>query len=165
MDSSWRTVRVLSNCEKKVAAHLTARSIENYLPLIVEASQWTDRRVIVNRPLFPGYVFVRFTPTQRVLMLSTPGIIRNGLGETIPDLDLERIRAALKEGYRLEPHLGIAEGARVRFRKGIFSGTEGVALTIGDDRFRVVLALSCCQQLFSVESEQAALEVVEQHAL
>ena len=164
MDSSWRIVRVLSNCEKKVADHLTARSVENYLPLIVEMAQWTDRKVAASRPLFPGYVFVRFTPAQRVLVVSTPGIIRNGLGEAIPDLDLERIRNALKEGYRLAPHLGVSEGMHVRFREGIFSGAEGIASRIGGDRLRVVVALSSSQQLFSIESELAAVEVVDQHA-
>jgi transcription antitermination factor NusG len=164
VDSSWRIVRVLANCEKKVADHLTSRSIDNYLPLIVEMSQWTDRRVMVGRPLFSGYVFVRFTPMQRVLVLSTPGIIRNGLGEAIPELDLERIRTAIKEGYKLAPHLGTAEGARVRFRNGIFSGADGIASKVGDGRFRVVLALSGGQQCFSVESESGALDVVDQHA-
>ena len=137
------------------------RSVENYLPLIVEMSQWTDRRVMVGRPLFPGYVFVRFTPTQRLLVLSTPGIIRNGLGEAIPELDLERIRTAIKEGHRLAPNRGIAEGTRVRFRDGIFSGAEGIASKAGDDRFRVVVALSGCQQFFSIESESEAFDVVD----
>jgi transcription antitermination factor NusG len=163
VDSPWRIVRVLANCEKKVADHLTSRSIENYLPLIVEASQWTDRQVMVRRLLFPGYVFVRFTPMQRVLVLSTPGIIRNGLGEVIPELDLERVRTAIKEGYRLAPHLDKAEGARVRFRNGIFSGAEGIALQVADNRFRVVMALSGGQQFFSVESELGVLDVVDQH--
>ena len=163
MDSPWRIVRVLANCEKKVADHLTSRSIENYLPLIMEMSQWTDRQVMVRRLLFPGYVFVRFTPMQRVLVLSTPGIIRNGLGEVIPELDLERVRTAIKEGYRLAPHLDKAEGARVRFRNGIFSGAEGIALQVADNRFRVVVALSGGQQFFSVESELGVLDVVDQH--
>jgi hypothetical protein len=100
---------------------------------------------------------------QRALVLSTPGIIGNGLGEAIPELDLERIRTAIKEGYRLAPHLGIAEGVRVRFRKGIFSGTDGIASKAGEDRFSVVLALSGGQQCFSVETEAAALDVADQH--
>ena len=41
MNSSWRIVRVKSNCEKKVAAHLTARSIESYLPSVQQRVQWT----------------------------------------------------------------------------------------------------------------------------
>ena len=163
VDSSWRMVRVRSNCEKKVADHLTARSVETYVPLVVDTRQWTDRRVKANRPLFPGYVFVRITSCQRVWVLSTPGIVRNGLGETIPEQDLERIRTALQEGYGLAPFPGKAEGISVRFRKGIFSGTEGVASKAGDNRFRVVVALSC-EQFFSLESEIGALDVVGQHA-
>ncbi len=163
MESSWRIVRVLANCEKKVSDHLTARSVENYLPLVMEMSQWSDRRVMVNRPLFPGYVFVRFTSAQRVSVLSTPGIVRNGVGEEIPEHDLERIRTALEEGYELAPHPGIAEGTPVRFRNGIFSGAEGIASRVGEDRFKVVMSLSCSQQFFSVETELGTVDVVDQH--
>lgn len=164
MDIPWRIVRVLSNCEKKVADHLTARLVENYFPVVIEESQWTDRKVKVSRPLFPGYVFVHFTPAQRVLVLSTPGIVRNGLGEAILDHDLERIRIALKEGYRLAPHVGAAEGTQVRFRKGLFSGAEGIATKVREDRL-IIVALSIGQQYFSVESEPEAVEAVNLPAL
>jgi hypothetical protein len=79
-------------------------------------------------------------------------------------LPCKRIRAAIKEGYKLEPHFGTAEGTRVRFRNGIFSGADGIASKLGDDRFRVVLALSGIQQCSSVESESGTLGVVDQRA-
>jgi transcription antitermination factor NusG len=165
MDSSWCLAYVIVNWEKKVSNHLTARSIENYLPLVEEESQWSDRRVSLARPLFPCYVFVRSTRIQRVLVLSTPGVVRNGLSEQpIPEFDLERIRLAISEGYKLTPHLGRAVGTRVRFRTGLFSGAEGVGSKIGEERFKVVIALRCSQQLFSVESEVGALDVLDQHA-
>lgn len=120
--------------------------------------------MIVRRPLFPGYIFVRFTPMQRVLALSTPGITRNGLGEPIPEIELERIRAAIKEGYSLAPHPGIIEGTRVSFRDGVFSGVEGIASKAREGHFTVVMNLSYCQ-FFSVECDLGSVEVVEEHAL
>lgn len=164
MNSSWRIVRVKSNCEKKVAAHLTARSIESYLPSVQQRVQWTDRTVMSNRPLFPGYVFARTTPTQKLSVLATPGVAKNGLGEEIPERELEQIRAASDQGYKIEAHLGGVKGSRVRFRDGVFMGTEGIAVPCGD-AVKVVVKLSGCERLFSVESELGALDVVEQHAL
>ena len=160
MDTPWRLARVKSNFEKTVATHLTARSVENYLPLVVQAVQWTDRVVMTSLPLFAGYVFVRYTPMQRQLVLSTPGMIANGLGEVIPDLELKRIGTALNQGYKLESYLGAGIGSRVRFRNGVFSGTDGIVVPSGD-RIKVVVGLSGCVLLFSVESELEDIEVVD----
>ena len=102
--------------------------------------------------------FIREEQFVRSLILQ-PGF----KGVEANSLDLERIRTAIKEGYKLAPHLGTAEGARVRFRNGIFSGAEGIALQVADNRFRVVMALSGGQQFFSVESELGVLDVVDQH--
>jgi transcription termination/antitermination protein NusG len=93
-----------------------------------------------SRPLFPGYVFVRFPPMQKVPVLSTPGVMRGGLGGAIPDVELMRIRAALQEGYKLSPHVDHPTGMRVRFRNGPFSGKEGIATKIGVN-LSVVLVL------------------------
>jgi transcription antitermination factor NusG len=158
LDYPWRIVRVRSSCEKKVVDHLTARSVDNYFPQIVQKSEWTDRTVIVNRPLFPGYVFVRFAPMQKVLVVSTPGVIRNGVGGEIAAAELERIRTALDQGWKLAPHEGSAEGKRVRFRRGIFSGAEGTAIEVGPD-VKVVVGLSACQ-FFFIEAGSDDVEVV-----
>ena len=64
-ESRWCVLYVITNHEKRVAQHLTARSLEHYLPLYTERSRWTDRVVSLERPLFAGYVFVRFAPEAR----------------------------------------------------------------------------------------------------
>jgi hypothetical protein len=91
--------------------------------------------------LFPGYVFVRFTRMEKVLVLSTPGVIRNGLGAEIPEHELERIQTALDQGWKLVPHPGSAQGRRVRFRCGVFSGVEGTATELAAN-VKVVVAFS-----------------------
>jgi len=67
----------------------------------------------------PGYIFVRFAPSQKILAQSTPGIIRNGLAGEIPEPELNRIRIALDEGWKLAAHEGSAQGKLVRFRGGV----------------------------------------------
>lgn len=68
----WRVLQVIANHEKKVARQLDVRSLEHYLPLYTDRSRWTDRTVTLQRPLFPGYVFVRFPLEARLTVLSTP---------------------------------------------------------------------------------------------
>ena len=71
----WRVLHVISNHEKRVVQHLASRSLEHYLPLYALKSRWSDRTVALERPLFPGYVFTRFAPTERIGALSTPGAV------------------------------------------------------------------------------------------
>ncbi len=53
-----------------------ARSLEHYLPLYSERSTWTDRGVDLERPLFTGYIFVRFAREARISVVSAPGVLR-----------------------------------------------------------------------------------------
>jgi len=62
LTSPWHVLHVISNHEKLVAQHLAVRFVEHYLPVYTERVKWTDRTVVAERPLFTGYVFVRFQP-------------------------------------------------------------------------------------------------------
>ena len=75
-ESPWHVLHVAANHEKRVAQHLTVRSLEHYLPLYTVRSKWTDRVVNLERPLFAGYVFVRYSPQARLAVVSTPGVLR-----------------------------------------------------------------------------------------
>jgi transcription antitermination factor NusG len=83
MESHARHVlHVISNHERRVAHHLVVRELEHYLPLYTERAKWTDRTVVAQRPLFSGYVFARFETQSRILVISTPGVLRLLSGET-----------------------------------------------------------------------------------
>src|SRR5581483_9759257 len=122
-DEPWHVLHVTANHERRVARHLNARSIEHYLPLYTERSRWTDRTVELERPLFAGYVFTRFSPQQRLSVVSTPGVLHllSGSGfQTVSGKELERIRQGLANGYLLRPHPFLEVGTNVRVRGGVF---------------------------------------------
>src|SRR5579863_7545202 len=101
MHDPWNAVQVLTNHEKRVTQHLSSRSLEHYLPTYPERSRWTDRTVTLERPLFPGYVFVRFNIAERLIVLSTPGVLHligKGAAGQIPCNEIDRIQAALAQG-------------------------------------------------------------------
>ncbi len=103
-DSPWRVLHVVANHEKRVAQHLMARSLEHYLPLYSLRSKWTDRVVDLERPLFTGYIFVRFAREARLSVVSAPGVLRllgSGIGETVSAEEIERIRT--EPGHRMHP--------------------------------------------------------------
>lgn len=163
----WRVLHVITNHEKRVAQHLQIRSIESYLPVYSERSRWTDRVVRLERPLFSGYVFVRFAPEARISVVSIPGVLRL-LGETdrdtVGEMEIARIRQGLASGCVLLPHPGIFVGSPVRVLKGIFAGVEGI-VTDFHQQCKVVMALSATQQCFSLEVDFADIEVLRKPAI
>jgi transcription antitermination factor NusG len=54
----WHVLYVANRCEKIVAAQLNDRGIETCLPASKEIRKWSDRNKLVERMLFPNYVFL-----------------------------------------------------------------------------------------------------------
>jgi len=164
--SSWHVLHVLSNHEKRVAQHLVVRSVEHYLPLYSERVRWTDRTVVAERPLFSGYVFVRFTPNDRISVISTPGVLRV-LGDQSCDMvrddELAQIRTGLASGLPLRPYLGVTVGTKVRVRHGVFAGVEGVVTELRK-QCRVILTLAAVRQSFSLEAGLDELDILSKPA-
>ena len=161
-ESPWQVLHVIANHEKRVAQHLSVRSLEHYLPLYTERSKWTDRSVILDRPLFAGYVFVRFSPHAKLSVVSTPGVIRL-LGDRESDAvsaeEIDRIRNGLASGCLLRPHPNVTLGTAVRVRGGAFQGVEGI-VTEFRHQCSVIIALFAVNQCFSLEVELGDIDVL-----
>ena len=163
MNRPWHAVQVMTNHEKRVTQHFTCRSVEHYLPVYTEKSKWTDRTVTLQRPLFPGYVFIRFGPGERRIVLDTPGILHvlgTGNAGLIPSTEIEKIRTALAQGCMLHPHPNVTKGMSVRMKHGIFAGMEGKVTELRSN-FKVVMALSGVDQCFSLTATVDDIEVTD----
>ncbi len=161
-DSPWRVLHVVANHEKRVARHLTARSLEHYLPLYAVRSKWTDRVVDLERPLFAGYVFVRFPREERLSVVSAPGVLRllgSGVGETVSAAEIERIRESLATGCILRPHPTVSVGELVRVHRGVFAGVEGIVTELRH-QCKVIITLAATKQCFSLEVDSDDIEVL-----
>ena len=115
LTSPWHVLHVISNHEKLVAQHLAVRFVEHYLPVYTERVKWTDRTVVAERPLFTGYVFVRFQPRSRISVISTPGVLRllgDDARDMVSDEELLKIRDGLASGLLLRPHPSLYVGTR-----------------------------------------------------
>src|SRR5438093_11350504 len=71
----WFAVQVKSTHEKRVTSLLQYQTYVCFLPLYTSRRRWSDRIKSVELPLFPGYVFTRFTPPARLPLLTTPRVI------------------------------------------------------------------------------------------
>ncbi len=165
--SPWHVLHVRSNYEKRVAQHLNIRSVAHYLPLYSERVKWTDRMVMTERPLFTGYVFVRFPPESRIKVISIPGVVRS-LGDDQRSLvsceELDRIRQGLASGLLLRPHPYVTVGEKVRVRNGIFEGVEGMVTELRQ-QCKIVIALAAARQCFSLEMAIGDIEVLRKRSV
>jgi len=165
-DRPWRVLHVIANHEKRVAKHLAVRSVEHFLPLYTDRSRWSDRVVILERPLFTGYVFVRFPSEARLSVISTPGILRllgDAEHETVSAIEISRIREGLASGCLLRPHPHVDIGSPVRVLRGVFEGAEGI-ITDFRQQCKVVMALSATRQCFSLEVDLADIQALRKPA-
>src|SRR5690242_7967251 len=88
-DQKWYATYTSANHERVVACQLDARGIERFLPTYSSVRRWKDRRVILQLPLFPGYIFVRMALQDRSTVVQIPGVARlvgfNGTPTALPD--------------------------------------------------------------------------------
>ena len=76
MKKNWYAIYTKPNCEKKVAALLAKKKIENYYPLNrVVVNQQSAKKKTVFEPLLSSYVFVHINDTQMELIKKTNCVI------------------------------------------------------------------------------------------
>ena len=159
----WYVGFVRSNQEKKVAEALRGRDVEYFLPCYKSLRQWKDRRVMLEIPLFPGYVFLRLPLAERARALTVPNVV--GLVGTrnqpsaISEEEIAWIRLGIEHG-RAEPHPYLALGQRVLVTEGVMCGMEGILLRKRNNT-RVVVSLDSIARSFVVEIDVSCVRPVE----
>jgi len=157
-EQRWYAAYTCANHEKHVAAELGTRDVEHFLPLYSSVRRWKDRRVQLELPLFPGYVFVRLALCNRLRVVQIPSVVRlvgfGGLPTALPDTEMEILRSGLCQRLRAEPHPFLTVGRRVRITGGPFAGLEGV-LRRKRNSLRAVVSLSLIQRSVALDVDVA----------
>jgi len=165
VEPHWYAIYTRASHEKRVAAELDARTVEHFLPQYSSVRRWKDRRVRLNLPLFPGYVFVRFALQDRLRILQVPSVVRligfGGLPTALPDEEVEILRAGLADQLHAEPHLFLNVGRRVRIVSGPLLGLEGI-LQRRKNNFRCVVSLDLIHRAFAVDVDAADVQPLQE---
>src|SRR5712692_10855821 len=165
VEPRWYAVYTSANHEKRVAVQLVQRSVEHFLPLYSSVRRWKDRRVKLDLPLFPGYVFVRLALVERLRVLQIPRVVRlvgfSGMPAALPDEQVEILRAGLAERLHAEPHPFLTVGRRMRIVRGPLAGLEGVLLR-KKGNFRFVLSVELIQRSLSVDVDASEVQPLEE---
>lgn len=163
--TQWFAVRTRSRHEKVVERGLQGQGLEVFYPVVNQIHQWSDRRKLVEAPLFAGYTFVRIAPTveQRVRVLRTQGVVElvgaQGQGIPIPDDQMEAVRAVAALNLPFTQHVFLKIGQRVRVRGGALDGVEGVLVANNGTR-NLVISVEPIQRALSIRIEGYQVEPV-----
>jgi transcription antitermination factor NusG len=157
----WYAVYTHPRHEKVVTEQLESKLIEAFLPTFISENRWKDRRVRIQIPVFPGYVFTRISLSERSRVLSVPGVIRmlsfNGTPASIDDSEIEAVRLCMERGATLQPYAFLEVGDRVRVRSGVLEGLEGLVSRCKNER-RLIVPISLINQSVAVEIDVQLLE-------
>ena len=154
---AWYAAYTHPRHEKKVAEQLEQRDIENFLPVYHSVRQWKDRRKELDLVLFPGYVFVHLSLSDRLRVLNLPGVIRfvtfNGQPAALPGDDLLALRNALAHGLRAENHPYLNVGRKVKVVRGPLFGAQGILQRVKTNA-RIVISIDAIMRAVSVEIDE-----------
>lgn len=160
-ENRWYAVYTRVNQEKNVAERFARRAIEFFLPLYETVRRRSDRRVRLELPLFPGYLFVRIPLVERLRVVEVPQVVRLvGFDSTplaVPNEEIELLRRGLCSKVGAEPCSYLKKGCRVRVVNGPFAGAEGV-LAKRMQGFRLVISIDTIMRSFMVEVGEEDVE-------
>ena len=158
MSPEWFALWTRSRHEKLVRDQLQQKHVEVFLPTITKWSRWKDRKKQVEWPLFPGYCFARFDPTNRLPILKTEGVVTivgtEGLPSPIPPVEIDSIRQLIDSELAFDPCPLIKEGMMVEVKAGPLKGVVGRLVRKGSHA-RLVLSVDLIGQAVSVEVDAA----------
>ena len=158
---NWKVLFVKPRAEKKVSEYCALYNIPFYLPLRENTRVIQRRRVTTLLPVFPGYVFAKFSPGQRLLLLQTNLLVRilEPMQPRRMLRDLIMVRRALRADPALKPAKHLAKGQLVRIVSGPFQGVEGRVDRLSGT-LKVVLNIDMIGRAVAVTAETDQVEVL-----
>lgn len=131
----WYAIYTKPRWEKKVDERLLLKNIHSWCPLQKMERQWSDRKKIIDVPVFKSYVFVQINMTDRLRVLQTEGVLNfvhhAGKPAMIREEEIDLIKSFLEihdakistcSWESLSPDM------KVKIQAGIFMDNTGTVL-------------------------------------
>ena len=155
-EKKWFAIYTKPRWEKKVDSVLIRKGINSWCPLQKVEKQWSDRKKIIEEPLFKSYVFVNIEEEERVKVLMTDGVLNfvHYLKKpaVIRNEEVEMIKKYLSEKdakIEIIASEGFKESMKVRVTHGVFMDNDGTVLRGG--KKKVYVQLQSLGQVMVVE--------------
>ncbi|MCP4672698.1 MAG: UpxY family transcription antiterminator [Desulfobacula sp.] len=164
---NWFALLTRSNFEQTVFNNIVKKNIEAFLPKTKKKSSRKDRSLMIEVPLFPGYIFVRSSiePCDHLNILKTVGAVRllGSKSEPVP-VPSSQIKS-LK--ILTNANMDLITGTNIRMKKGDFvmilegpmAGAKG-EFTRYKGQGRVIIKIDILGQYAGVEVSEENIEKI-----
>jgi transcription antitermination factor NusG len=141
-EKKWYVIYTRPRWEKKIALLLADKEIEHYCPLNKVTKQWSDRKKIIEEPLFKGYIFVKRSMHDKWDIKIVPGVLNyvHWLGKpaVVKDSDIKIIKKFLQEFNDVEiTNMDIVLHERVQVKQGLMMNYKGIVLEVLGNKAKV----------------------------
>lgn len=157
---SWFALIVKPRHEKSAAFNLRCLGLEEFLPLERVRRSWSDRTQAVDLPLFPGYLFCRFTYRDRLHVLNTAGVKAivgfGGADVPLQDHEIAALQKLLSSQLPVSSWPYLRVGEKVRIEQGSLGGLSGT-LVREKSPWRLVVSVELLQRSVAVEIDREML--------
>ncbi len=164
---NWFALLTRSNFEQSVYTSITGKEIDAFLPRTRKKSQRKDRKLMIEVPLFRGYLFVRSTlePADQLKILKTTGAVRL-LGNTrgpvpVPDSQINALQLMANANVDLitGDSILLQKGDPVMILEGPMAGLRG-EFSRHKGKGRVIIKIDLLGQYAGVEMSGGNVEKV-----
>ena len=127
MSKEWFILQFKSNSHHLAAKNLIRQGCETFLPLHETTSRRLSRFINTSKPLFPGYMFIKFDRAESVWhkINSTYGVSRlitfNSILKSIPTIFVDHLMKRYDLLGKLLPIQELKKGDQVTVLKGPFA--------------------------------------------
>ena len=162
---SWYVLHTKSRFENVVHEGLDKKSIEVFLPKIKVKSRRRDRKMMIQVPLFPGYLFVKATldPYRHLEIVKTAGVVRL-IGTKdgpvpVPEDTVESLKIMVSSDHSVITGSRLRKGDRVMVVSGPFAGITGTFVRYRG-KGRVVVNIEALGQYAGVDVDENEVELL-----
>lgn len=162
MENKWYAVYTKPHWEKKVATALCRVDIENYCPLNKVERQWSDRKKIIEEPLFTSYVFIKISAKQQTAVREVDGVLNLvywlGKPAVIHEHEIQLIKDFLNHHRNVKIlREKIRPDDLVKINSGVFKEVKAKVISVSNNTVKVLLPSLGCSITADIQYDRIGL--------
>ena len=164
MPKEWFILQFKSNSHHLAAKNLNRQGFETFLPLHDTTSRRTSRFINTSKPLFPGYMFIRFDKAESEWhkINNTYGVSRlitfNSILKSIPTTFVDSLMMRYDLSGKLLPIKKLEKDDHVKVLKGPFANfIASIEKYEADQRIWILMDLMGRKTIIQTPSDNLTL--------
>lgn len=159
----WYVIQTHGRTEGKVHLALQRKGLEVFFPQMQLHRLRRGRKVLMQLPLFPNYLFVHTYIDSAVFhqIIKVDGVVKllgKGGPEPVPSGQIESIRTIVDGDRYYYPWRYLEKGKKVRVIDGPLAGAVGILVARKEKKRRLVVAVEMFQRSVTVDLDNEAVE-------